>query len=54
MKLAEIKKILDNKYNVKDIKNIIKKITPADLHLGLNKKDDGENLIIKIIKSKLV
>lgn len=53
MKFSELKKILNNKYNTKDIKKAIGSITPNDIKKRLRNKRKNENLIIQIIKSKL-
>jgi hypothetical protein len=54
MKFNEIKKLLGNKYNIEDIKKAINSIAPTDIKRRLKGKNKDENLIIKIIKSKLV
>lgn len=54
MKLADIKKQLGVNTSSKKLKKIINGITQSDLKRHLKKKkDDSENIFIKIIKSKL-
>lgn len=53
MKFNELKKLLGNKYNVDKIKKIINSIAPVDIKRRLRGEKNSENLIIKIIKSKL-
>jgi len=53
MKFKEIKKIIGEKYSLKDIKKAISEITPNDLNKQI-KKNKKENSVIEIIKSKLI
>jgi hypothetical protein len=51
MKFDKIKELLNVSSN--EIKKAIQKIKPIDLKRKLKYKQDGENLIIKLIRSKL-
>jgi len=62
MKFNEIKKMLNNKYSIKQIKKTIAKIKPFDIKRKLRTtepksnivlQNEKNNIIIKIIKSKL-
>lgn len=53
MKFYKVKKLLGGKHSTEEIKNIIKKIKPLDFKRFFTAKKNGDNLIIKIIKSKL-